>query len=508
MTRSRRRATSSPCRAIRRSCRSTSSTRLAAGLARERRAARGRAHVRPAASGVRARRARDVLPHLDGVPRARRAQDRRVVRDAARRRGRVRRRGRRVSQHQHARRAGGRGDPRGPRRRERRARRAARRAAPRGTRAGRDNNFQLIRFARGGVGDPVPLLRADRALDRRAAVAARAELNLGALGVEMLFRAVRIPRHAELARAPRGRAVRRCARAAHLPGAGRGDGVHDRRSRARRARCAGPSSSPHPQTLDYAWRVALGWDDASTACPARFRPIRFRTTSTARCGRCRSSCACTSPARRGRRWACSRAALAWLAAALVLVALFARVAGVVPARARTTRSCASSRCCSRWARSRTSGATRIPLSLAGAAVAVALVAWNPARPRARRRCSRRCSPTSCSSSPTIRALRWPAFDRVGDYSYGLYVYSFPIQQTIVQRVPGIEPAGLFALSLAATLAVAALSWHVLERPALATKIAFRTERRQRHDTHPRRCARSPAPTTTIRTRCRSTGRAR
>ena len=45
---------------------------------------------------------RDVLPHLAAFLARRRAQDRRVVRDAARRRSRVRRRGRRVPQHQHA----------------------------------------------------------------------------------------------------------------------------------------------------------------------------------------------------------------------------------------------------------------------------------------------------------------------------------------------------------------------------------------------------------------------
>lgn len=70
-------------------------------------------------------------------------------------------------------------------------------------------------------------------------------------------------------------------------------------------------------------------------------------------------------------------------------------------------------------------------------------------------------------------LVWPAFNRVGDYSYGVYVYSFPIQQTLVQRIPGIEPAPLFALALALALAVAALSWHGLEAPALRLKSRYR-----------------------------------
>jgi len=74
-------------------------------------------------------------------------------------------------------------------------------------------------------------------------------------------------------------------------------------------------------------------------------------------------------------------------------------------------------------------------------------------------------------------LRWPAFNRIGDYSYGMYVYSFPLQQTLMQRFPALEPAGLFALSLPLSLAVAACSWHALERPALALKSRFNRPRK-------------------------------
>ena len=69
-------------------------------------------------------------------------------------------------------------------------------------------------------------------------------------------------------------------------------------------------------------------------------------------------------------------------------------------------------------------------------------------------------------------LVWAAFNRVGDYSYGVYVYSFPIQQTLVQRIPGIDPMLLFAAGLALALVVAVLSWHCLERPALGLKSRF------------------------------------
>ena len=69
-------------------------------------------------------------------------------------------------------------------------------------------------------------------------------------------------------------------------------------------------------------------------------------------------------------------------------------------------------------------------------------------------------------------IQWHAYNRVGDYSYGLYVYAFPVQQTIVARVPGLTPLELFAVSFAVTLVLAALSWHALERPALALKAKF------------------------------------
>lgn len=73
------------------------------------------------------------------------------------------------------------------------------------------------------------------------------------------------------------------------------------------------------------------------------------------------------------------------------------------------------------------------------------------------------------------ALRLPGLARAPDYSYGLYVYAFPIQQAIVWAAPDIAPLPLFAAALAATLAVAAISWHALESPALRLKSRFRPQ---------------------------------
>jgi peptidoglycan/LPS O-acetylase OafA/YrhL len=62
------------------------------------------------------------------------------------------------------------------------------------------------------------------------------------------------------------------------------------------------------------------------------------------------------------------------------------------------------------------------------------------------------------------------FGRFGDFSYGLYLYAYPIQQLLVQRLGlAIAPLALFALSLIITLAVAVMSWHLVEKPFLRMK---------------------------------------
>ena len=61
------------------------------------------------------------------------------------------------------------------------------------------------------------------------------------------------------------------------------------------------------------------------------------------------------------------------------------------------------------------------------------------------------------------------FNRIGDYSYGLYILCFPLQQTFVMLDPAIGPGALFVRSFPAVLALAVLSWHVIEHPALRLK---------------------------------------
>jgi len=62
------------------------------------------------------------------------------------------------------------------------------------------------------------------------------------------------------------------------------------------------------------------------------------------------------------------------------------------------------------------------------------------------------------------------FNRFGDYSYGVYLWGFPVQQAVSVTIGRPVPAWInFLLSLAIALALAALSWHWVEKPALRLK---------------------------------------
>ena len=67
--------------------------------------------------------------------------------------------------------------------------------------------------------------------------------------------------------------------------------------------------------------------------------------------------------------------------------------------------------------------------------------------------------------------RWrlPDLARHGDLSYGIYIYAWPVQQVAVmmQGDPHWVATGLIAMPI--VLALAFLSWHLVERPALRLK---------------------------------------
>lgn len=59
--------------------------------------------------------------------------------------------------------------------------------------------------------------------------------------------------------------------------------------------------------------------------------------------------------------------------------------------------------------------------------------------------------------------------RLGDISYGVYIYAFPVQQTWVSVQPELSFAAHLGLSTMTTMALAWLSWHGIEKVALRWK---------------------------------------
>ena len=67
------------------------------------------------------------------------------------------------------------------------------------------------------------------------------------------------------------------------------------------------------------------------------------------------------------------------------------------------------------------------------------------------------------------------YNRVGDYSYGTYVYAFPIQQMLAASGV-VDPLANMAWALPATLFCAILSWHLIEAPAMQTKARMKAKK--------------------------------
>lgn len=79
--------------------------------------------------------------------------------------------------------------------------------------------------------------------------------------------------------------------------------------------------------------------------------------------------------------------------------------------------------------------------------------------------------------------------RVGqntDISYGVYLYAWPIQNSIIFRHPGVSPWLLFVVSTAFAVICGFISWTVIEKRMMALKHRFvaRAERTERIDNAP------------------------
>lgn len=74
-------------------------------------------------------------------------------------------------------------------------------------------------------------------------------------------------------------------------------------------------------------------------------------------------------------------------------------------------------------------------------------------------------------TPRIVSLR-----RLGDLSYGVYIFAWPVQKSVITLVPGIGPRTLTWIALPITLALAYLSWHCVEKQALHLRSRLRARR--------------------------------
>jgi len=84
--------------------------------------------------------------------------------------------------------------------------------------------------------------------------------------------------------------------------------------------------------------------------------------------------------------------------------------------------------------------------------------------------------TYCLTLPflTFYLAYWPSgrirkFNEQGDYSYGIYIYAFPVQQSVVALVPNLSVSSLIVLSFGITLFLSICSWHLIEKRFLKMK---------------------------------------
>jgi len=73
------------------------------------------------------------------------------------------------------------------------------------------------------------------------------------------------------------------------------------------------------------------------------------------------------------------------------------------------------------------------------------------------------------------------FNRLPDISYGLYIYAFPVQQTLIATGLALSPLRNMLGSWLVVSVLATISWYAIEKPALALKDRLGRQRDPRVD---------------------------
>lgn len=76
-------------------------------------------------------------------------------------------------------------------------------------------------------------------------------------------------------------------------------------------------------------------------------------------------------------------------------------------------------------------------------------------------------------SPTIKLN---SFAKFGDFSYGIYIYAWPMQQATLFIFKDIQFLNYFFISFIFTLVLAFVSWHFIEKPSLDLVHQYKTKR--------------------------------
>lgn len=116
--------------------------------------------------------------------------------------------------------------------------------------------------------------------------------------------------------------------------------------------------------------------------------------------------------------------------------------------------------------------------LCAALLVLLLLAWAPIVLGGRSEVWRIMSVQVLLPITTVQCVLWlalvpagpiRAYNRVGDYSYGVYVFGVPVQQLAVVALGSHGPATNLGFAALPTLCLAVVSWHLLEKPCLGLR---------------------------------------